>query len=213
MNRDETKRILMIIQCSYPNFNVTDRERLTNMIDVWSVMLSDYPYKTVEAALKTYIATNATAFAPSIGQLIEKINSLSMPEIENEMEAWAMVSKAIRNGYYGAEQEFQKLPPLVQKAVGAPGQLHNWAMTDSESVENVIQSNFMRTYRSVVARELEVQKMPSDVRQAYLEKCEREKENRITQRQAPDVLGEIPKRYDVNEQSNNPNARLVGAGI
>ena len=80
------------------------------------------------------------------------------------MEAWALVSRAIRNGYYGAEKEFEKLPPLVQKAVGTPGQLRNWSQTDMESIENVVQSNFMRTYRTVVKSSQEIARMPENIR-------------------------------------------------
>lgn len=80
------------------------------------------------------------------------------------MEAWMLVSKALRNGYYGAVEEFNKLPPLVQKAVGSPDNLRNWALTDINSIENVVQSNFMRTYRTVVNRAKEYQKMPKDIK-------------------------------------------------
>ena len=90
------------------------------------------------------------------------------PQELNEMEAWALVSKALRNGYYGAVEEFDNLPPLVQKAVGTPDNLRNWSQANTESVENVIQSNFMRSYRTVVKREEEIKKMPVDV-QALIE--------------------------------------------
>ena len=88
------------------------------------------------------------------------------------MEAWLLVSKALRNGTYGAVKEFNKLPPLVQKAVGSPDNLRNWAQTDSESIENVVQSNFMRTYRTVVNRAKEYRKMPKDI-QALIENTNR----------------------------------------
>jgi hypothetical protein len=80
------------------------------------------------------------------------------------MQAWALVSKALKNGTYGAQEEFDKLPPTVQKAVGSPSQLRNWAVTDEESIENVIQSNFMRTYRVICQREKEISKMPTDIK-------------------------------------------------
>ena len=53
---------------------------------------------------------------------------------------------------------------LVQKAVGNPSNLRQWSQTDVDSIENVIQSNFLRTYRNVVKRAEEVQKMPSDIK-------------------------------------------------
>lgn len=56
------------------------------------------------------------------------------------------------------------MPPIVQKAVGSPSQLRNWSQTDSDSVENVIQSNFMRTYRQELAKDREMRKIPQDTR-------------------------------------------------
>lgn len=146
---------------SYPNYKPVD---MAETIDVWQMMLEDFAYQQVAMALKAYIMSDTSGFAPSIGQLVGKMQMISQPNELNEMEAWALVSKAIRNGYYGAETEFAKLPEMVQKAIGQPSQLRQWAHSDMESIETVIQSNFMRSYRMVVKREKEVQRMPSDVR-------------------------------------------------
>lgn len=81
------------------------------------------------------------------------------------MQAWALVSKALRNGLYGAEKEFNELPTTVQKAVGSPENLHNWATSDYETIETVIASNFQRTYRTVVEREKSNSMLPLEVRQ------------------------------------------------
>ena len=161
MNREETKKILRIMVDSYPNYKPVD---MAETIDVWQMMLEDFSYQQVAMALKAYIMSDTSGFAPSIGQLVGKMQMISTPNELNEMEAWALVSKAIRNGYYGAETEFEKLPEMVQKAIGQPSQLRQWAHSDMESIETVIQSNFMRSYRMVVKREKEVQRMPSDVR-------------------------------------------------
>lgn len=161
MTRDETKKIIMVISASYPNFKPPDI-RMT--VDTWQMMLDEYSYTQVSMAVKAYIASDTSGFAPSIGQVIGLMNKIEKPEELNEMEAWALVSRAIRNGYYGAEKEFEKLPPLVQKAVGTPGQLRNWSQTDMESIENVVQSNFMRTYRTVVKSSQEIARMPENIR-------------------------------------------------
>lgn len=170
MTRKETQDILMSMQAAYPNYKVPDK---TIAVNTWLEMLSEYSYGQVSAALKVYITTDTSGFAPSIGQLIDKMMAISAPDELSEMEAWSLVSRALRNGYYGAEQEFEKLPPLVQKAVGAPSQLRNWSQTDNESVENVIQSNFMRTYRTVVSREKEMSKMPQEIKKIMQSATER----------------------------------------
>ena len=159
----------MTIQTFYPNYQVENKEFTIN---AWYSIIGDCDYKPMEKALRAYITADTSGFAPSIGQLINKLYEVQSPQELNEMEAWLLVSKALRNGTYGAVEEFNKLPPLVQKAVGSPDNLRNWAQTDSESIENVVQSNFMRTYRTVVNRAKEYRKMPKDI-QALIESTNR----------------------------------------
>lgn len=153
----------------YPNYKPSN---LSETVDVWNMMLEEYSYSQISTALKTYVHSDTSGFAPSIGQLINKLHEVQSPQELNEMEAWLLVGKALRNGTYGAVEEFNKLPPLIQKAVGSPDNLRNWAQTDSESIENVVQSNFMRTYRIVVNRAKEYQKMPKNI-QALIENANR----------------------------------------
>ena len=165
MTRDEIKEMLMVIQAAYPNYKPQDK---TVAVNIWYMMLKDYEKEVVEAALKIYIASDTSGFAPAIGQLIDKINTVTAPPELNSMTAWGLVSKALRNGYYGAEQEFEKLPPTVKKAVGSSDNLRNWAQSDSKSIETVIQSNFIRTYEAEVRRKTEDAKTPPDVRAGSL---------------------------------------------
>ena len=160
MNREEAKKIVMIICTTYPNYHP---DNLSGTVDIWHLMLEEFTYQEIAAALKAYILTDTSGFAPSVGALVTKVRKTN--EL-NEMEAWSMVSRALRNGLYGAEEEFAKLPPVIQKAVGAPSNLRQWAQTDAGSIENVIQSNFIKTYRNMVARENERSMLPSDVRAA-----------------------------------------------
>lgn len=153
----------------YPNYKPSN---LSETVDVWNMMLEEYSYSKISTALKAYVHSDTSGFAPSIGQLINKLHEVQSPQELNEMEAWLLVSRALRNGTYGAVEEFNKLPPLVQKAVGSPDNLRNWAQTDSESIENVVQSNFMRTYRIVINRAKEYQKMSKDI-QALIKNANR----------------------------------------
>lgn len=161
MTEKEVRQLLAMTQAVYPNYNPLSREAAVN---AWLMCLSEYDNNVVMVAFKAYITTDTSGFAPSIGQLLDKLHAIQSPQELNEMEAWSLVSKALRNGYYGAVEEFDNLPPLVQKAVGSPDNLRNWSQTDTNSIENVVQSNFMRSYRLVVNRENEIKKMPADVR-------------------------------------------------
>lgn len=160
MTRDETIQILMMIQAAYPNYKPQDK---TVTVNIWNKMLEEYNYDTVECALRAYISTDENGYAPSIGQIISKIHSIAEPQYDNESEAWGLVSKAIRNSSYHCVEEYNKLPPIVQKAVGTPEQLRIWAM-DTEYNEQVVSSNFRRTYRNEIARQKEINMMPKDIR-------------------------------------------------
>ena len=146
---------------SYPNYKPND---ISETVDVWHMMLSDYDYNLVAMALKAYILSDTSGFAPSIGQLVDKMKSITNPQELNEMEAWALVCDALKNCGYNYVEEYEKLPPLVQNAVGLPTQLQTWALTENLN-KDVIGSNFMRCYRIEVERQNEISKMPQNVRE------------------------------------------------
>ena len=161
MTREETIELLMMVQAAFPNYKPPDK---TVAVNTWFLMLADYPYQQVQMALKAYIATDTSGFAPSIGQIIDKMQMINSNAELNEMEAWSLVSKALRNGNYKSREEFEKLPDLVKEAVGSPENIHNWAQSDIKSIESVIQSNFIKSYRLVVNRQKEIQKLPKEIR-------------------------------------------------
>ena len=116
------------------------------------------------------------------------------------MEAWSLVRKAIGNGNYGSVEEFEKLPPTIQKAVGSADMIKRWAMSDSNEVSTVIQSNFLRSYRTAVKRDEEYAKMPEDVKKliSSIPTVQIEKKEPIAE--LPNVIEQ--KTRDFNEISN-----------
>ena len=56
--------------------------------------------------------------------------------------------KTVSRGIYNSGEEFAKLPEEVQRIVGYPRQLHEWAMIDTGEVNTVIASSFRRSWRA-----------------------------------------------------------------
>lgn len=160
MSREEVQEVLMAVQALYPNFNPQNK---TVTINAWCMMLEEYNVKDVTLALKTYASTDISGFAPSIGQLIGIMHDVSDERPLNEMQAWCLVKNAIRNSNYSSVEEFSKLPKLVQKTIGSPNQLRQWASDESYN-EEVIKAGFMRVYRNEVEQEKSYQRMPTDTR-------------------------------------------------
>lgn len=168
MTRDEVKQILMRIQVTYPNWKPSGDIAL--VVDVWHEYLATYSYKEILGAVKAYVMSDTSGFAPTVGQVLAKLRVLAEEDSISELEAWAMVSKALRNGLYGSETEFEKLPNLVKKAVGSPENLRNWAMTEEKTVETVVMSQFLSAYKTVTKREKEIATIPHELRIAVSER-------------------------------------------
>lgn len=160
MTRKEIQDFLAMIQAAYSNFNPPSK---TAAVNAWTLVLEEYEEKLVHMAFKLYMQTNTSGFAPVPGQIIDKIYTMIQPRELNEMEAWSLVSRAIRNSGYNSVEEFAKLPPLVQKSVGLPSQLRAWALDENYN-EEVVSSNFIKCYRNELARQRELQKIPQNVR-------------------------------------------------
>lgn len=161
MTRNETKEVVMAIYNLFPNWKPSD---LSFTVDTWNVFLSEYDKKEVQVALATYVKSNTSGFAPSVGQIIQLLPSVIKKEesLLNEAEAWSLVRKAIRKSSYYAEEEYQKLPEAIKKAIGSPSNLRVLACNEDYN-EEVESSNFKRAYRTVLAREKEIQRMPKQI--------------------------------------------------
>ncbi len=163
MTTKEFALIAAAIKTYFPKDNILPTEK---SMELWYEELKDLPYQIANMAVRMHVATNK--FAPSIADIRENAVKLN-PEMQkgelNEMEAWQLVLRAMRNSIYHADEEFDRLPPAVQKAVASPGQLREWAM--AEDVDgtwmNVTQSNFMRTYRAEVSADKERRKLSPDI--------------------------------------------------
>lgn len=161
MTREEFKILVKGLKAVYtqPSF-IPDKEAF----EVWYGLLADLDYELCSIAIKKHMQT--VEKEPTVAGIRKHASELSREEGEiNELAAWQMVLKAMRNSTYHSDEEFAKLPSTVQRAVGSPRQLREWAM--AENIDgtwmNVTQSNFMRTYRAEVVREREMRKLSPDL--------------------------------------------------
>ncbi len=155
------------MQTNYPDdFRNLSDVALKAKINLWHMQFKDDSYADVFAAVMAHIASDTSRFMPPIGVIKASLVKLKQPEDLTEMEAWGLVKKATRNGYYGAKEEFEKLPPMVQRLVGSPNQIREWSMMDSDVLDSVVASNFQRSYKVRAAKEREYLTLPADVRNA-----------------------------------------------
>lgn len=148
MTREEAKKIIMIMVNTYPNYHPQD---LSLTVDIWTSVLGNNSYDEISKALYSYIRNDRSGFAPAVGQLLDYVYQNAHKDDMSDMAVWGLVSKALRNSTYNSESEFNNLPENVQRAIGSASQLRTWA-TDEDFNESVVQSNFLRSYKTICER-------------------------------------------------------------
>lgn len=166
MTIKETAAVMDVLDIVYPGFLQQQKDPKVT-IRLWTEMLEPYPLRLVMAAVKSLIATDEKGFPPIPGRVLGKIRQLTETDKDHltEQEAWNLARRAASNGIYSSREEFDRLPPEVQRVVHDPSVLREWAMMPSDELNTVVASNFQRSYRAVVQQKREYDALPQDVRQ------------------------------------------------
>lgn len=149
MTLEEFKDVARLINAMYGTGEKVIFDTVAK-VTAWYSCLSDLDAIAVAAAVKNHAMTNK--FAPTIAEIRKECTEITSKPLLSEQEAWELVRDGIRNGTYGAQEEFDKFPKEVQDAVVTPWALSEWAMLSSTEVDTVIQSQFKRSYRSTMER-------------------------------------------------------------
>lgn len=172
MNRLAVKKLVTVIIATYPgyfrNYTVTD---IDNMVNAWERVLNDVEYADADKGLTIFLRSDTKGFPPSPGQVLNCIFKAKPPQHPEALEAWALVSEAISHSIYNSNEEFNALPELVRKVIRYPNQLRQWAVMDVETVQSVVQSNFLRSYTAALNGQSEIDKLPGRMREGLEEKA------------------------------------------
>lgn len=148
-------------------FSKLSANDLKGLCETWATFFADTDSVVFAKAFHACAYTNT--FFPSIAEVQQQIVTLTQPEQLTEQEAWSLVRKALtmsnwtENGI-SMQRGWDSLPPEVQRVVGSKTVLRDWALTDTDQVNTVIASNFMRSYRVIAAREEKYRALPSPIR-------------------------------------------------
>lgn len=166
MTKAETVTLMGIIQVAYPNYyHNKSKEELMAAVNLWAEMFKDDNFQLVSAGVKSFITSDVKGFPPTIGAIKQYITKITTKDEMTEQEAWGLIKKALRNSSYNSKEEFAKLPQELQRLLGSPSQLKEWAREEIATLDTVIASNFMRSYRGRIQSIREFNALPADVKQ------------------------------------------------
>ena len=167
MTRDETLTVLAVIRAAYPAFyGKANKQDIDISVNLWSEMFADDSYQVVNYALKQLIAEK-TGFPPCIADLKQKIREVTTAATgaPTHEELWQLLRAATRNGLYGSEEEFAKLPPVLKRYLGAPSALRTMAVMDEDVLNSVVHGQFLKQISAIEDRERFDAEMPDNIRQ------------------------------------------------
>lgn len=164
MTKQETTQILAVLKAAYPAFYKDQtQEELSGAVNIWHGMLSDLSCELITKAIQRIIATNK--FAPSIAEVRAAAIGLTATDELSPEEAWTLVNKALRNSTYNSGTEFEKLPEIVQKALGSPSRLKVLSSEDEVFLQTSIAAQFKREYQYWADKAREEALLPESVKQ------------------------------------------------
>ena len=148
MTKTDTAKLLAVMTATYSNLKFSDPELA---LETWWKILEPDDAQDIMDAFSVYARTDTSGFAPSPGKLHMMIADRLSDEID-EGEIMTMLTLASRNANYGFQEEFDRMPKELQKAIGSPTNIRNWGQMSQEQL-NYAFNNVVKAYKRTVQDE------------------------------------------------------------
>lgn len=165
MTYSEVCDCLSLLKVNYPKvYRDVSKKDAESLVKLWTACFADYEASIVQYALVALI--NTSPFAPTIADVKTYIQRMqdAASGTPSDGQMWSMLVRAVRNGYYGYKEEFEKLPDELKEYVGHPEQLRSWAQIDEAVFNSVHQSNFQKNFRIARQRAKDRKTLPPEIR-------------------------------------------------
>ena len=165
MTREEATTVLAILKVAFPaSYSNMSRGDMMKTIDLWEEMFAGDDVNIVKYALHKIIST--AKFPPTIGEVKETMRGL-MQAATNEAtdeELWQMLKGALRDGIWGAEDAFDKLPPILKRYCGSASTIRDLAVIDTDTLDTVYHGQFLKQISTIRNREESLRDMPEGIK-------------------------------------------------
>lgn len=166
MNSREMMASLDKARAFYPAFfeKKTD-EALLEIAEAWAELFAGVDTGIFAEAFQAAILSSK--FFPTPAEIREKLIAMTKRDEMTEQEAWGLVRAAMKTGRSNTLGAWDSLPECVRRAIGSAEILRDWATMDTNTVNSVIASNFMRSYRTVAEQQTTTVLPASAVQEAF----------------------------------------------
>lgn len=153
MNREKIIDILGILKIAYPRFyaNMT-KEEAEKTINLWCEIFKNDAPELVVIAVKKLITE--LQYPPTIADIKNTMYTLT-DRTEDNTDLWNRFLKSLKNSGYNSKTEYEKLPEIVQRFVGIPERLKDYALMDLDTINTVVKGQFLKQIESLKIRQKE----------------------------------------------------------
>lgn len=155
MTRTEMAVVLKSLRFAYPTFySKMGPDDFEGILNLWTLKFKDDDARLVSDAVHDLIDTHK-GFPPEIADVKEHMREMvaAFSREPTDEELWAILREAIKDGMYGADEQFMALPPVLKRYCGSPSKLRDLAQEDSGTIETVVHGQFLKTIPHLRERE------------------------------------------------------------
>lgn len=122
MNRQETARLLVLINQAYPRFEIPS-DKIVDTANLWAEMFKDKPYENVSQAVKQLITE--LKYPPTIADVYQKLDQIANPNrigrVIGIIDLWNEVLEALPKAKQYIEQSYaeRKIEIIYDEKIGA----------------------------------------------------------------------------------------------
>lgn len=200
MTRNDVLAMLKVLKVAYPAFySKMNAKDGADTVAIWEDMFRCEDVNVVKIALYKLIEEH-TGYPPSIGDVKQKITELkrTVSGEPTDEELWHMLKQAVSNGYYGAKEEFEKLPSVLKRYLGSPSTLRELANGDENILNTVTHGQFLKQIGLIRERQEFADSLPEPVKEAV---------RRIVHRPENDMLS--PAEETAEQKWNDARNAIV----
>jgi hypothetical protein len=140
MNRQETARLLVVINQAYPRFEIPS-EKIVDTANLWAEMFKDKPYENVAQAVKQLITE--LKYPPTIADVYQKLDQIANPnrigKIIGIIDLWNEVIESLLKAKNYIEQSYteRKSEVVYDETTGYCKVLERKELTDGIDSEEM----------------------------------------------------------------------------
>lgn len=160
--------VLKILRMAYPAFYSRQRDDdIRETISLWADIFAEDDGQIVLAAVRELIQTH-TGFPPEIADVRAKIKELTYAATgePTDEELWHILRRALSDGIYNADRQFEAFPPVLKTYVLEPSQLREMAQMDTDVIDSVVHGQFLKQIPSIRKAQEYRDSLPPQLREA-----------------------------------------------